>query len=136
VTVDDAGQAYLTGLTSSDDLAVPGAIQPAITGTCITGSTERYCYDAFVAGFDQAGALSWGSYIGGTDDDLGNGVALDSQGDVYVAGRAASFSLPTTEGALQPHRRGFDDAFLTRISTQATPPPAAANYIFLPLIRR
>jgi hypothetical protein len=136
VAVDGAGQAYLTGLTSSDDLAVPGAIQPDITGTCSTGSTERRCYDAFVAGFDLAGALSWGSYIGGTDDDLGNSVAVDSKGDVYVAGRADSFSLPTTEGALQPQRRGFDDAFLTRISTQATPPPAAAHRTFLPLIRR
>lgn len=136
LTVDNTGQAYITGLTSSADLAVPDALQPAITGFCITGSTERHCYDAFVASFDAAGALRWGSYIGGTDDDLGNGVALGPNGDVYVAGRAASFTLPTTTQALQAQRRGGDDAFLTRIGAAANQPTPAAHRIFVPLVRR
>jgi hypothetical protein len=148
VAVDNAGRAVLTGQTSSNDLLTPGAVQPAITGTCITGSTERLCYDAFVASFDEAGALSWASYVGGTDDDVGRGVAVGPDSDVYVAGRADSFSLPTTADALQPQRRGFDDAFFLRLSTRtetaptvppATPAPEAPRrdqVVFLPLIRR
>jgi hypothetical protein len=142
VTVDRAGRAYVTGLTSSGDLAVPGALQPAITGQCLVGSTRRLCYDAFVASFDGAGALRWASYLGGADDDIGNGVALGPEGDVYLAGRADSLALPTSSDALQTQRRGGDDAFLARISTQAvnappTPGPTpGAHTVFLPLVRR
>ena len=136
LTVNSSGWAYLTGLTSSNDLEVPQAVQPTITGNCTNGSTERLCYDAFVAGFDATGALDWGSYVGGTDDDVGNGVAVGPDGDVYLSGRADSFSLPTTDDALQPERRGFDDAFLVRISTEATQPPPGPYRVFLPLTRR
>ncbi len=125
LAVDSAGRAFITGFTSSDDLAVPGAIQPAITGICSAGSNERLCYDAFVASFDAAGSLNWGSYLGGSDDDLGNGAALGPDGDVYIGGRAGSFALPTSANALQPQRRGFDDAFLIRLSTRTATPPTA-----------
>ena len=57
-------------------------IAPA--GLCSVGSSERLYYDAFVASFDAAGSLSWGSYLGGSDDDLVNGVALGPDGDVYI----------------------------------------------------
>lgn len=138
LAVDNAGRAYLTGLTSSDDLAVPGAVQPTIEGLCLVGSTERRCYDAFVASFNPSGALSWGSYLGGSDDDLGNGIALGPDGDVYIGGRADSFMLPTSANALQPQRRAFDDAFLFRLSTRAAtlPPSQATNTVFLPFLSR
>lgn len=129
------GRAYLTGLTSSSDLPVPGAFQPAIKGICVTGSTERYCYDGFVAGFGTSGALGWASYIGGSDDDLGRGVAARPNGDVYVVGRAASFGLPTTPGAFQPSKAGSDDAFVLRVSTNASAPQLGKR-IFVPLARR
>lgn len=135
VAVDAAGRAYVTGLTSSGDLPVPGAFQPSIAGICLSGSTERYCYDAFVAGFDTSGALGWASYIGGSDDDLGSAVAARSNGDVYLAGRAASFGLATTPGALQRSKAGSDDAFVLRIRTAASA-PLPANRVFLPFARR
>jgi hypothetical protein len=106
LVVDYAGRTAVTGLTSSADLAVPAALQPAITGQCVTGSTRRLCYDAFVASFDAAGALHWASYLGGTDDDIGNGAALGPEGDLYLVGRADSLTLPTSGDALQAQRRG------------------------------
>ncbi|HEU5103458.1 MAG TPA: SBBP repeat-containing protein [Roseiflexaceae bacterium] len=135
VAVDTAGRAFLTGLTSSDDLAVPGAFQSSIEGLCLVGSTERRCYDAFVAGFDTAGALSWASYAGGTDDDQANGVAIGANGALHVAGRAASFSMPTTAGSFQPKKAGDDDAFLMRISTTALPTPGQQR-VYVPLVGR
>jgi hypothetical protein len=142
LAVDRAGRAYLTGLTSSSDLAVPAAFQPEIAGQCLVGSTRRMCYDAFAASFDAAGGLRWGSYLGGTDDEIGNGAALSPDGDLYLAGRADSLTLPTSSDALQAQRRGADDAFLTRLSTRAaspgpTPGPTPGEHVvFLPLIRR
>lgn len=135
VAVGASGRAYLTGLTSSSDLPVPGAFQPSIKGICVTGSTERYCYDGFVAGFGPSGVLGWASYIGGSDDDLGRGVAARANGDVYVVGRAASFGLPTTPGAFQPSKAGSDDAFVVRVSTTAGSPQLGKK-IFVPLARR
>ncbi|HEX5689879.1 MAG TPA: SBBP repeat-containing protein [Roseiflexaceae bacterium] len=132
--VDQNGAAYLTGQTASPDLPVPGAFQPAIDGICITGSIERLCYDALVARFDGAGTLAWASYYGGTDDDLGRGIAVGSSGDMYVAGRAASLTLPTTDNALQPRRRALDDAFVARIGTDTG---TQAKYrIALPVVMR
>jgi hypothetical protein len=145
LAVDGAGRAYLTGQTNSEGLAVPGAIQPAIEGLCLTSSTERYCYDAYVAAFDAAGALSWGSYLGGTDDDQGYGVDVGPGGDVYVAGRAESFSLPTTPGGLQPDKRSLADAYVVRVHAGASQPPATpqppntpqfGNRVYLPHVSR
>jgi hypothetical protein len=133
VTVDSAGRVYLTGLTSSDNLPVPGAFQSHIAGVCLTGSTERRCYDAFVAGFDTAGMLSWGSYVGGADDDLGNGVAIGVSGTLYVAGRAASLSMPTTAGSFQPKKAGDDDAFLIKISTPV-PQISGQHHVYIPVV--
>ncbi len=136
VAVDGTGRAYVTGLTSSDDLPVPGAFQSSIAGLCLTSSTERRCYDAFIAGFDRTGLLGWASYIGGTDDEQGNGVAVGSNGDVYVVGRAASFNVPTTTGSFQPKKAGNDDAFLAWISTATTTPPGQQQHVYVPLVVR
>jgi hypothetical protein len=136
VAVDSTGRAYITGLTSSDDLPVPGAFQKTITGLCGTTSNERHCYDAFIGGFDTAGALSWASYTGGMDDDGGNGIAVGLNDDVYVAGRAASLGLPTTAGSFQPKKAGNDDAFLAWISTATTTPPGQQQHIYVPLVVR
>jgi hypothetical protein len=136
VAVDSAGQAYLTGQTNSANLPVPGAFQPKIAGLCLTSSTERYCYDGFIAHFDTQGTLGWGSYIGGTDDDRGNGIAVQPDGSVYVAGRAASFGLPTTTGALQTKKNGSDDAFVTRVGAATTIPSGQQHRVYVPLIVR
>jgi hypothetical protein len=136
VAVDATGRAFLTGLTSSDDLAVPGAFQSSIAGLCLTGSTERRCYDAFVAGFDATGALSWASYAGGSDDDQGNGVAIGVNDTLYAVGGAASLSMPTTAGSFQPQKAGDDDAFLAQISTTAPPLPGQRSRVYVPLVGR
>lgn len=136
VALDSTGRAYLTGQTSSGDLPVPSAFQPNISGICLTSATERYCYDAFVAQFDTDGTLGWASYLGGTDDDLGNGIAVQSNDGAYVAGRIASFELPTTTGAFQTKKHGSDDAFVARVSTAAPTPPRGQHRVYVPLAAR
>ncbi len=115
VVVDGAGNAYIAGLTSSNDLPVPGAIQNQISGICIVGSSERYCYDGFVAAFGPAGALSWATYLGGTYDDSVKGLALAPDGGIVAGGRAESHGFPTTAGAFQPAKALADDAFVVKI---------------------
>lgn len=142
VALDKDGNIYIAGLTSSDDMPVPGAIQGGIAGICIVGSNERYCYDGFVAAFSPAGALTWATYLGGTFDDSVGGLAVAPDGGVVVTGRAESFGFPTTPGSLQPQKGKQDDSFVVKIGGSSAggggggggaPKPFK---VALPLIRR
>jgi hypothetical protein len=115
VKVDANGRAVVAGLTNSLDLPVPGGVQTGISGICNLGGNERYCYDAFVASFDAAGGLQWGTFLGGGNDDFANSLALGSDGSVYVAGGAESHAFPTTSGSVQPDKSLLKDAFLVKL---------------------
>jgi len=115
VVVDSAGNAYIGGLTSTNDLPVPGALQNEIHGICITGSSERWCYDGFVASFSPTGSLNWATYLGGAFDDSVKGLALTPDGGIIAGGRAESHDFPTTAGSFQPVKALADDAFIVKI---------------------
>jgi len=100
VAVDSAGSAYVTGQTFSTDFpTTPGALQT------VCGGDGRGCYKygvAFVAKLNPAGsALVYSTYLGGSGNDYGYGLAVDSAGDVYVTGQTLSPTFPTTPGAFQ-----------------------------------
>jgi hypothetical protein len=92
----------------------------------IPSSSVRY-YDAFVSKLDAAGsALLYSTYLGGSYDDTGQGIAVDGAGDAYVTGYTASSDFPTTAGALSTTYGGGYDAFVTKIHTsRETPAPSA-----------
>lgn len=107
VYVDDQGNVYVAGATASADFpATPGAYDTTFnTGGTRVGS-QGYC-DAFVAKFDPSGDLVWATFLGGPNYDRAYGIEVDSQGYVYVAGRAGpGFPVknafqPTFQGANQ-----------------------------------
>jgi fibronectin type 3 domain-containing protein len=108
--VDAEGIAYVTGLTTSTDFPITGgALKPALQGT---GS------DAFVTAFGAAGnGLVYSTYLGGTGDELANGIAVDGNGSVFVTGDTSSSDFPTTPGAFQrTPGGGLYDVFLTRLN--------------------
>jgi hypothetical protein len=137
LTIDADGRVNIVGLTSSTDLSVPNAVQPTITGTCIAGSNERPCYDAFVATFEPTGALSAATYLGGNFDDYANAAAVGANGAVALAGRAESFEFPTTSGALQPTKAADDDAFIALIGAAIQAPPSGEKArVYVPMLVR
>src|SRR5262249_27154832 len=98
VAVDASGKAYVTGFTTSGDFPTSaGAFQPFNRGS----------WDAFVTKIDpaQSGAASlvYSSYLGGTWDDYGQGIAVDASGNAYLTGlvNTGGTGFPTA-GALQP----------------------------------
>jgi hypothetical protein len=114
IAVDGAGSAYVTGDTGSSGspggFPTQNAFQPTMGG----GLT-----DAFLAKLSpQGNALVYSTYIGGTDNDFGSEVALDSQGSAFVTGKTASFSGFPTQNALQPNHApsGLLDAFVTKFN--------------------
>jgi len=112
IAVDDAGSAYLTGATGAADFPVtPGAAQTRFGG----GS------DAYVTKLNAAGSdLVWSTFLGGGLEDIGAGITLDADGFPYVIGSALSDDFPTTPGSFQPAFGGQADAFVTKLSRDAT----------------
>jgi hypothetical protein len=107
IAVDAAGHAYVTGDAESDDFpTTAGAVQP----------TRRGIADAFVAKLDPTGsALVYSTYLGGSGDDEGCGIAVDAAGHAYVTGFTGSDDFPTTARAVQPTHGGIADAFVAKL---------------------
>jgi hypothetical protein len=106
IAVDSVSNAYLTGWTDSSNFPTASPVQ----------STNGGVRDVFVAKLDATGsALIYSTYLGGSGYDYGEGIALDSAGNVYAAGYTSSANFPVAN-ALQPVRGGGDDVFIAKIS--------------------
>jgi hypothetical protein len=109
IAVDSAGSAYVTGWTSSTNFPTRNAMQPT------SGGGQ---YDAFVFKLNPAGSgLVYSTYLGGTSDDWGLGIALDSSEDAYVIGNTESLNFPTVS-PFQKHHRGGNttDVFVSKLN--------------------
>jgi hypothetical protein len=105
IAVDSAGAAYVTGGTSSTDFPTMNPLQPTLHGGV----------DAFVAVLDPSGAtLRYATYLGGTANDTGYGIVVDSVGTAYVTGLTASTDFPTAS-PYQDTNFGQADAFIVKI---------------------
>jgi uncharacterized protein (TIGR03437 family) len=113
IAVDAAGNTYLAGSTQNPAFPVtPGAPQSTFGGGTCTGKVfnpllppPTYpCDDAFVAELDPQGNIRFATYLGGAGLDRATSLALNTAGDIYVAGTTASTGLgaghnfPTTPG--------------------------------------
>jgi hypothetical protein len=111
IAVDAAGNAYVTGYTSSTDYpTTAGAFQ-----TTHGGVTDNW--DVFLTKLNPTGsALVYSTYLGGSDNDQGNGIAVDGAGNAYVTGWTISLDFKTTLGAFQPIFGRGPDAFVTKFN--------------------
>jgi beta-propeller repeat-containing protein len=110
IAVDASGAAYVTGYTSSSDFpTTPGAFDTTYNGG----------YDAFITKLNPSGSnLDYSTYLGGTDNEIGSGIALDSAGAAYITGRTLSTDLPTSPGAFDSSYDGGPgefDSFVTKL---------------------
>jgi hypothetical protein len=106
IAVDAAGAAYVAGVTSSTNFPVTsGAFQTVFSGV----------QDAFAAKLSPAGAIVYGTYLGGSSFDWATGAALDPSGNFYLAGYTSSAGFPAT-GGVQLGFNGFYDAFVSELN--------------------
>src|ERR671931_77920 len=89
--------------------------------------TSNGYYDAFVAKVRADGtALDYAGYIGGSDDDYGTGIAVDSAGNAYVTGYtySAENTFPVTVGPDLTFNDNDSflsgDAFVAKVSADGT----------------
>jgi hypothetical protein len=123
VVVDATGSAYVTGPTASSDF-------PTTVGapdTTFNGGLG----DAYVTKLKPSGAgLASSTYVGGSGDEEGDGIAVDANGTTYVAGYTESSNFPVTAGAFDTTLGGTRDAFVqVTLNPTGFPRPKGATPI-------
>jgi hypothetical protein len=113
IAVDASDNAYVTGLTYSSNFpTTTGALQTTLGG----GEGGGYD-DAFVAKLNAGGSvLVYSTYLGGSGDEAGYGIAIDGSDNAYVTGLTYSNNFPTTPGAFRTTLGGLDDAFVSKLN--------------------
>lgn len=101
IAVDASGNAYVTGVTLSTNFPTANPIQTA--NDLSTGAS-----DAFVAKLNSQGsALVYSTFLGGANNDVARGIAVDATGNAYVTGFTGSLDFPLVEGALRTRSSVF-----------------------------
>jgi len=104
MAADNQGHLFVVSTLDRDTFAVPArAFQRVRKG-------KR---DVVIAKFDRSlTRLLAATYVGGSENDEGRGVAVDRRGDVYIVGVTESADFPVTPGVLGPSYRGKGDVFV------------------------
>ncbi len=132
IAVDGSGAAYVTGVTwSSDFPATPGALDTSCgtDGDCNYDGSATYG-DGFVAKLNPTGsALAYATFLGGSRDDRGDGIAVDADGNTYVTGYTESPDFPATPGAFDATHNGSYDAFVAKLAMGGGAPTPLAEKV-------
>ncbi|MGO9125072.1 MAG: SBBP repeat-containing protein [Terriglobales bacterium] len=115
ITVDTAGNAYVTGQTQEESFPVRNALQ----SRCSLDSAGQCSGDAFVAKVNPRGSLVFATYLGGSGEDAGNAIAVDNLGNIYVAGSTTSQDFPLVRPA-QRAGGGATDAFVAKVAADGS----------------
>jgi hypothetical protein len=145
VTLDPAGNVYVVGSATSTNFPVypTNNIGYGLSTTNHFLKKNRIRSDAFVIVFNaDADALLYSCFLGGWENDYGNGIAVDASGTAYIVGQTLSTNYPTVN-PLQSQRDGTNDMFISIISlTTNTPPPPpvpalviAPEYLSVPSVQ-
>jgi len=105
IAVDAAGNAYVTGATTSSNFPTQNPEQGTLGGA----------QNVFVTKFSAAGIFVYSTYLGGNGMDSGAGIAIDSTGNAYVTGQTSSTNFPTLNASQSTYGTGSSDAFVTKL---------------------
>ena len=106
IALDAFGNAFIAGQTASLNFPTLDPLQAALKGP----------QDAFVAEVNGYGALLFSTYLGGSGTDAAAAIAAGADGCLYLTGSTDSLDFPTLN-ALQPANGGYQDAFVTKLSS-------------------
>jgi hypothetical protein len=146
IAVDSSGNMYFTGGTSflhiggspapANDFPILNASQASLDCPTNAGCpTNPTAPDAFVAKINPSltgtAGLLFSTYLGGSGDDFGTGLAVDTGNNVYVTGSTTSTDIPPSATAFQSTKSngsGNTDAFIAKLNNPATNASVALTY--------
>lgn len=108
IAVDAQGNAYVIGETRSHDF-------PSISAIFRNKAGDTKTSDIFITKLDASGQIVYSTYLGGSDDDIGKGIAVDTSENVCITGGTNSTDFPLSS-AIQNNKGGETDAFITKIN--------------------
>jgi hypothetical protein len=119
IAVDGMGNAYVTGDAISSNFPTSSGAYQTVNNAAGYPATKTFIgVNAFITKLNPGGStLLYSTYLGGSSQDQGNGIALDGVGGVYVAGQTSSTNFPTTAGSYQiANAGGGSDAFIAKLA--------------------
>lgn len=137
IVASASGDLYVAGTTYSSDFPVANALQPQQGGGDCSGffftNNQTNCGDAFLMHWHIPGmTLVYSTYLGGSSNDAPKAVALDTSGNVYLAGETYSSDFPLSHPLQQApgggsclalstqNTPGCSDAFVAKINSSGT----------------
>jgi hypothetical protein len=112
IAVDSAGIAYVTGDTQSIDFPLEAPLRPIKTG-------DESSLDAYVSKIGPTGSsFVYSTYAGGSEDDMGLGIAADSTGSAYITGRTRSTDFTGSASTRPPTET--TDAFVAKLNASGS----------------
>jgi hypothetical protein len=105
IAVDTNSNAYVSGTTQSSNFPTLNPTQGALGGGT----------DVFITKLNSAGTITFSTFLGGSGTEQAGGIAVDSVGNIFVAGGTASANFPVL-APYQSALSGSQDAFVTKIS--------------------
>ncbi len=124
IAIGSDNSIFITGNTMSPDFPIKNAYNSTFDGY-LNG-------DAFVISFSSDYLVRWSTFLGGSDMDQGNGIAVDTNNNVYIVGVTSSSNFPTknaynsTFGAYNPPDMFYfsplnnKDVFVTSFTSDGT----------------
>jgi hypothetical protein len=107
IALDSEGNVYATGQTASVDFPMVNAYN----------STNGYG-DIFVFKLNQTGnGLNYSTFVGGSEEDFAHDIAVDSEGNAYVAGSAVSTDFPTKNAYSDIHNGDIYDCVIFKLNS-------------------
>ncbi|NHK30761.1 MAG: hypothetical protein FK730_05380 [Asgard group archaeon] len=110
IAVANDGSCYVTGVTFSDNFPTKNAYDSTFNGGNL---------DVFVTKFAADGTLLWSSYLGGNSNEVGNSIAVTTDGGCYVTGWTWSSNFPTLY-AYDTTSNGDFDVFVTKFNASGS----------------
>jgi hypothetical protein len=133
VTNSATPSVYVAGITTATNLpTTAGVIQPnsgsPAKSNCSTSETTNTpCTDGFVFQLNASGAVTYLTYLGGSNDDGAFGIAVDGSGNAYVTGFTFSSNFPLSASPLYSQLNGgvasnppYEDAFVSVVNPTGT----------------
>ncbi|HYG14516.1 MAG TPA: SBBP repeat-containing protein [Bacteroidia bacterium] len=114
VSMDRGGNVFLAGVTQSKNGLAYNGHQNTFGGATTTD------VDAFVVKFDSSCNRKWATYYGGSDQDYGKAISIDSSGNAYLGGYTKSTNAISHNGYQNTYGGGNYDGFLAMLDSSCT----------------